>query len=471
VYELKFADAIYDFLAEILHRRHMLQHSTYQCAYKSASAGLLDLQAQVAFLTNRAAVLGAALDSLPSQIDREQEEYAESQLKLLPPELVSQARAMLKDREWARLSWKHKLARCSNYIEKNGVPTEAGKSENLELDHFRGNEARVSISHAGNVDTSLVCCATLRHAGGDHLAVCPVLETRSSQNVLLASTSEADSAVRLWLLSESRQSAEHLHTCETEKAPFVSLYSSPLLGGKVFTGGSFPADVIQMYNTDGVRDSFDLVTGIYHPPLGPVARMGKKGGHMEIHAIMAVDAFKLLSGDENGVVSKWDIETSTQELSLLEHRLGVRALARVNENTFVSGSVDTSILLWDLRAQRDSAGELQGQCDAVTKIFMLDGAESLLISAGHRTLKVWDMRMMKLLRDLDGCAPMTVLNSKKIVTAFSDSPQSLRIWSMPSFVKICDINAHQGPIKDLDACDSLLYSIATDKRLKLWHLR
>lgn len=100
VYELKFADAIYDFLAEILHRRHILQHSTYQCAYKSASAGLLDLQAQVAFLTNRAAVLGAALDSLPSQIDREQEEYAESQLKLLPPELVSQARAMPKDREW-----------------------------------------------------------------------------------------------------------------------------------------------------------------------------------------------------------------------------------------------------------------------------------------------------------------------------------------------------------------------------------
>jgi hypothetical protein len=216
-------------------------------------------------------------------------------------ELVSQARAILKDREWARLSWKHKLARCSNYIEKNGAPTEAGKSKNLELDHFRGNE--VSISHAGNVDASLVCCATLRHAGGDHLAVCPVLETRSSQNVLLASASEADSAVRLWLLSESRQSAEHLHTCETEKAPFVSLYSSPLLGGKGFRGGSFPADVIQMYNTDSVRDSVYRVTGICHPPLAPVAHLGKPGRHMEIHAIMAVDAFKLLSGDENGVVS------------------------------------------------------------------------------------------------------------------------------------------------------------------------
>ena len=188
----------------------------------------------------------------------------------------------------------------------------------------------------------------------------------------------------------------------------------------MFSGGSFPADVIQMYNKDSVRDSVYRVTGICHPPLAPVARLGKPGGHMEIHDTMTVDAFKLLSGDENGVVSKWDIETSTQELNLLEHRLGVRALARVNENTFISGSVDTSILLWDLRAQRDSAGELQGQCDAVIKISMLDGAESLLVSAGHHTLKVWDMRMMKLLRDLDGCAPMTVLNSKKIVTVFSD---------------------------------------------------
>ena len=118
MYELKFDDTIYDFfLAEILHRRHILQHSTSNCAYTSASAGLQDLQAQVAILTNRAAVLDAALDSLPSQIDREQEEYAESQLKLLPPELVSQARAILKDREWARLSWQHKLGHCSNYIE------------------------------------------------------------------------------------------------------------------------------------------------------------------------------------------------------------------------------------------------------------------------------------------------------------------------------------------------------------------
>lgn len=33
-------------------------------------------------------------------------------------------------------------------------------------------------------------------------------------------------------------------------------------------------------------------------------------------------------------------------------------------------------------------------------------------------------------------------------------------------VKICGIDARQGPVKDLDSCGSLVYSIATDKCLK-----
>jgi hypothetical protein len=54
-----------------------------------------------------------------------------------------------------------------------------------------------------------------------------------------------------------------------------------------------------------------------------------------------------------------------------------------------TGSIDMSILLWDLRAQRDSAGILQGQCDAVIQMLVVQGAEFLLVSAGHCTIKVF----------------------------------------------------------------------------------
>ena len=46
----------------------------------------------------------------------------------------------------------------------------------------------------------------------------------------------------------------------------------------------------------------------------------------------------------------------------------MRSLAGVNDVTVASGSVDTSIRLWDVRAPRDAAGVLQGQCDAVIQV-------------------------------------------------------------------------------------------------------
>lgn len=226
----------------------------------------------------------------------------------------------------------------------------------------------------------------------------------------------------------------------------------------------------QVYDTDSVRDSVLRVDGSRsHPPLAPVRRLGQPGAHMEIHAIMTVDTHKLLSGDDNGVVSKWDIETGQQELRLLEHSLGVRALARLDSNTFASGSIDTSIRLWDMRAQRDSAGVLEGQCDGVRKMCVLDGSENLLVSAGDCTLKVWDLRMFKLVRDLDGCAPMALLDSKHIVSSYPDLPQSVRVWPASSFVKACDIEAHMGSIQGLDSNGTCLYSIAADNLLKIWH--
>ena len=66
---------------------------------------------------------------------------------------------------------------------------------------------------------------------------------------------------------------------------------------------------------------------------------------MEVNAMLAVGASKLLAGDDNGVVSKWDVERGVQELTLREHSLGVRALARVSDHSFASGSLDTAVCM------------------------------------------------------------------------------------------------------------------------------
>ena len=93
--------------------------------------------------------------------------------------------------------------------------------------------------------TKLVCSAALKHAGGEKACVCVVKET-GCRTSLLASASAPDRALRLWRLSECGRNAEHLHTAAALPAPIVALHSSAQLGGKVFAGGTFPADVIQV---------------------------------------------------------------------------------------------------------------------------------------------------------------------------------------------------------------------------------
>ena len=122
-----------------------------------------------------------------------------------------------------------------------------------------------------------------------------------------------------------------------------------------------------------------------------------------------------------------------------------------------------------MRAQRDSAGVLQGQCDAVTQMRVLQGAEFLLVSAGPCTMKVWDMRMMRLMRDLDSSGPLALLADKTMVTSFPDAPYSFRSWDVPTFTKTGYVQAHLGPIKALDSFGACVYSIAADACIKIWH--
>jgi hypothetical protein len=43
---------------------------------------------------------------------------------------------------------------------------------------------------------------------------------------------------------------------------------------------------------------------------------------MQVNAMLATDSWKLVSGDEQGAVCKWDVETGALELRLLQHSLG-----------------------------------------------------------------------------------------------------------------------------------------------------
>ena len=246
----------------IMQRQSAAHHAAHDCAFSGAAAGLQELEEQVKTLHHKAAALSAAMDSLPSHVDREREVLAHHQMLQLPSQLVAQAREGLQDKEWARLNWQQKLAVCDEYVEREGThmvaqppPLASAPPPQAVVvapggDVSTGDEV-LGMGSTGDRGTksngplTLVCGATLKHAGGQTAAVCAVAETRS-RTALLASTSASDRALRFWKMSDCGRNAEHLHTAAASPAPIVALHSSAQVGGKVFAGGSFPADIIQV---------------------------------------------------------------------------------------------------------------------------------------------------------------------------------------------------------------------------------
>jgi len=312
----------------------------------------------------------------------------------------------------------------------------------------------------------LVCTSVLRHAGGESALVAVVRE-RGGPARMLASTSEKDAAVRLWQLTDGGRDAKHLHTCKQQARSLSALLSSPVLGGRVLAGGCFPEDVVTVWNSDRVES---LRAG---EQLEADKSIGVRGRHMEMHALLVLEERRLLTGDDEGTVSKWDVETGAEELRLQEHALAVRSLALLDASTVASGSVDTSIRIWDVRAQRGSAAVLEGQSDAVMSMAGVEAANRLLLSAGERTLKVWDLRMLKMLRELDGKAPAVVCGGSRrqplLLSSSVDLPHAVLGWELKGWQRKFIINAHSSDVLDLEHEDSLVYSIAPDA-IKIWQL-
>eukprot|EP00960_Hanusia_phi_P013422 393470-Hanusia_phi.AAC.1 len=116
----------------------------------------------------------------------------------------------------------------------------------------------------------------------------------------------------------------------------------------------------------------------------------------------------------------------------------------------------------------------------------VEAANRLLLSAGERTLKVrrggrsaaeapqvWDLRMLKMLRELDGKAPAVVCGGSRrqplLLSSSVDLPHAVLGWELKGWQRKFIINAHSSDVLDLEHEDSLVYSIAPDA-IKIWQL-
>lgn len=124
---------------------------------------------------------------------------------------------------------------------------------------------------------------------------------------------------------------------------------------------------------------------------GKVALRMFKGHTKAVHVTdFTSDQYQILTGSDDYTCRIWDIPNSTELLSFQEHTDYIRCgiTSKLNSNLFLTGSYDHTLKLFDTRTDKSVLSMDHGQ---PVESVLLYPSEGLVVSAGDRYVKVWDL--------------------------------------------------------------------------------
>lgn len=171
---------------------------------------------------------------------------------------------------------------------------------------------------------------------------------------------------------------------------------------------------------------------------GKVALRMFKGHTKAVHVTdFTSDQYQILTGSDDYTCRLWDIPNSTELLTYQEHTDYIRCgtASKLNRNIFLTGSYDHTLKLFDTRTDKCVLSMDHGQ---PVESLLLYPSEGLLVSAGGRYVKVWDL--------LKAGQPLVSLkNHHKTVTCLclSTNGQRLLSGSLDRHVKVYNTTTYK----------------------------
>ncbi|NWH54580.1 UTP15 protein, partial [Fregata magnificens] len=162
-------------------------------------------------------------------------------------------------------------------------------------------------------------------------------------------------------------------------------------------------------------------------------------GHTKaVHVVgFLSDKYRIFSGGDDYSSNLWDIPSATEIVSYSEHTDYVRCgcASRVNADVFITGSYDHTVKLFDARTKSSVMTIEHGQPVESVLLFPSGG---LLVSAGGRYVKVWDVLK-------GGQLLVSLKNHHKTVTCLclNSSGQRLLSGSLDRHVKIYSTTSYK----------------------------
>ncbi|XP_019387806.1 PREDICTED: U3 small nucleolar RNA-associated protein 15 homolog [Crocodylus porosus] len=149
------------------------------------------------------------------------------------------------------------------------------------------------------------------------------------------------------------------------------------------------------------------------------------------------DKYRIFSGADDYTSKLWDIPSSSEIVSYSEHTDYVRCgcTSKLNADLFVTGSYDHTVKLFDARTEKSALTIEHGHPVESVLLFPSGG---LLVSAGGRYVKVWDILK-------GGHLLVSLKNHHKTVTCLclSSSGQRLLSGSLDRHVKIYSTTSYK----------------------------
>nr|XP_057927485.1 U3 small nucleolar RNA-associated protein 15 homolog [Doryrhamphus excisus]XP_057927486.1 U3 small nucleolar RNA-associated protein 15 homolog [Doryrhamphus excisus] len=164
---------------------------------------------------------------------------------------------------------------------------------------------------------------------------------------------------------------------------------------------------------------------------GKVALRMFKGHTKAVHLTdFTAHQYQILSGSDDHTCRLWDIPNAVEVTSYQEHTDYIRCgvTSKLNRDLFITGSYDHTLKVFDGRMDKSVMTMDHGQ---PVESLLLYPSEGLLVSAGGRYVKVWDL--------LKGGQPLVSLrNHHKTVTCvcLSSSGHRLLSASLDRHVKV-----------------------------------
>ncbi|NXW42887.1 UTP15 protein, partial [Nyctiprogne leucopyga] len=162
-------------------------------------------------------------------------------------------------------------------------------------------------------------------------------------------------------------------------------------------------------------------------------------GHTKaVHVVgFLSDKYRIFSGGDDYSSNLWDIPSATEIVSYSEHNDYVRCgcASKVNADVFITGSYDHTVKLFDARTKSSVMTIEHGQPVESVLLFPSGG---LLVSAGGRYVKVWDILK-------GGQLLVSLKNHHKTVTCLclNSSGQRLLSGSLDRHVKIYSTTSYK----------------------------